>query len=155
MTESPFPIFDTMVRFFTEDDWKFRQIEDKPILSMGFRGDNGTWMCYAQAKDDRGQFVFYSVMDSNVPADKRQAVAEFLTRANYGLTLGNFEMDFSDGEVRYKTSVDVEGGQLTTQMVKTLVYVNVLMMDKYLPGIMSVIYAGISPADAIARIEQP
>ncbi len=154
MTASQFPIFDTMVQFFNEDDWKFRQLEGKPILSMGFKGDNGGWMCYAQAKDDRRQFVFYSVMETNVPADKRQAVAEFLTRANYGLTLGNFEMDFTDGEVRYKTSVDVEGGQLTTQMVKTLVYVNVLMMDKYLPGIMSVTYAGVPPADAIARIEQ-
>jgi hypothetical protein len=50
--------------------------------------------------------------------------------------------------------VDVEGGQLTTQMVKTLVYVNVLMMDKYLPGIMSVIYAGTRPAEAVAKIEQ-
>lgn len=154
MTESSSSIFNTMVRFFTEDDWKVHQLEGKPILSMAFRGDNGSWMCYAQAKEQQSQFVFYSVMESNVPADKRQAIAEFLTRANYGLTLGNFEMDFSDGEVRYKTSVDVEGGQLTTQMIKTLVYVNVLMMDKYLPGIMSVIYAGVSPADAVARIEQ-
>ncbi len=154
MIESSPPIFDTMVQFFTEDDWKFYQLEGKPILSMAFKGDNGSWMCYAQAKEEQHQFVFYSIMESNVPADRRQAVAEFLTRANYGLTLGNFEMDFSDGEVRYKTSVDVEGGQLTTQMMKTLVYVNVLMMDKYLPGIMSVIYAGTSPADAVAKIEQ-
>lgn len=154
MTETPLPIFDTMVQFFNEDDWKFRQLEGKPILSMGFKGDNGTWMCYAQAKDDRDQFVFYSVMESNVPVDKRPAVAEFLTRANYGLTLGNFEMDFADGEIRYKTSVDVEGGQLTTRMIKTLVYVNVLMMDKYLPGIMSVIYAGTPPAEAVAKVEQ-
>jgi len=154
MTENPLPIFDTMVQFFTEDDWKFHQLEGKPILSMAFKGDSGSWMCYAQAREEQQQFVFYSVMESNVPADRRQAVAEFLTRANYGLTLGNFEMDFTDGEVRYKTSVDVEGGELTKQMVKTLVYVNVLMMDKYLPGIMSVIYAGTSPADAVARIEQ-
>lgn len=154
MTGNTLPIFDTMVQFFTEDDWTFHQLEGKPILSMAFKGDNGSWMCYAQAKEEQQQFVFYSIMESNVPADRRQAVAEFLTRANYGLTLGNFEMDFADGEVRYKTGVDVEGGQLTKQMVKTLVYVNVLMMDKYLPGIMSVIYAGMPPADAVARIEQ-
>jgi len=28
------------------------------------------------------------------------------------------------------------------------------MMNKYLPGIMSIIYAGASPADAIAQIEK-
>ena len=26
--------------------------------------------------------------------------AEFLTRANYGLVFGNFEMDMHDGEIR-------------------------------------------------------
>ncbi len=147
-------IFDTMVQFFREDNWKFRQIEDKPILQMGFSGNSGSWMCFAQAKDEQQRFVFYSIMESRVPENKRQAVAEYLTRANYGLMIGNFEMDFSDGEVRYKTSIDVEGGQLTPPMIKTMVYVNVLMMDKYLPGIMSVIYGGASPANAIAQIER-
>ena len=146
-------IFDTMVQFFRDDDWRIQQLGDRPILRMGFRGNNGSWQCFAQAKDAQQQFIFYSVLETNVPPDKRQAVAEFLTRANYGLIIGNFEMDFSDGEVRYKTSVDVEGGQLTLQMIKTLVYLNVLMMDKYLPGIMSVIYADVPPAEAIARIE--
>lgn len=146
-------VFDTMVQFFKDDDWRFLQIEGKPILQMGFSGDNGSWRCYAQARDEQQRFLFYSVMESKVPASKRQEVAEYLTRANYGLIIGNFEMDFRDGEVRYKTSIDVEGGQLTPQMVRTMVYTNVLMMDKYLPGIMNVIYGGVSPADAVAQVE--
>jgi hypothetical protein len=97
--------------------------------------------------------VFYSVLDTNVPPDKRSAVAEFLTRANYGVYIGNFEMDYSDGEVRYKTSITVKGDRLTPALVKNLVYINVIMMDEYFPGIMSVIYAGVSPADAIAKTE--
>ena len=32
---------------------------------------------------------------------KRQDIAEYLTRANYGMVMGNFEMDYSDGEIRY------------------------------------------------------
>ena len=62
-------------------------------------------------------------------------------------------MDFSDGEVRYKTSIDVEGGGLASLMVKSLIYANVPTMNKCLPGIMSVIYAGIDPAEAIAKVE--
>lgn len=151
--ESRKSILDTVIQFFREDDWHFRQLEGRPILQLGFAGDNGSWTCYAQAQEDKQRFIFYSVLDSKVPPQKRAAVAEYLTRANYGLVLGNFEMDFSDGEVRYKTSVDVEGGQLTTGMVKTMVYTNVLMMDRYLPGIMNVVYGGVSPADAIAQIE--
>jgi hypothetical protein len=146
-------IFDTVVQFFEEDDWNFQEFEGKTILKMGFSGSNASWTCYAHAKDEEERFTFYSIMESKVPANKRAAIAEYLTRANYGLVIGNLEMDYSDGEVRYKTSIDVEGGQLTSQMIKTMVYVNVLTMDKYLPGIMSVIFAEVSPVDAIAKIE--
>jgi len=148
-------VFDTMVQFFKEDEWNYRQLEGKPVLIMGFKGDNGTWQCYAQAREEQSQFVFYSVPSTNVPTEKRPAVAEFLTRANYGMVMGNFELDYSDGQVRFKTSLDVKDNEdrLCTGLIKRLVYINVLMMDKYLPGIMSILYAGTSPSEAIAKIE--
>ena len=31
---------------------------------------------------------------------------KYLTLANYGVVNGNFEMDLSDGEIRYKSYVD-------------------------------------------------
>ena len=80
-------------------------------------------------------------------------MAEFLTRANSGMIIGNFELDFADGEIRYKTSIDVEGDSLSSSLIKRLVYANVTMMDEYLPGIMSVIYGDVEPKDAIAQIE--
>ncbi len=67
------------------------------------------------------------------------AIAEFITRANYGLVIGNFELDFSDGELRYKTAIDVEDDNLSFALIKQMVYANVIIMDKYLPGIMAVI----------------
>jgi len=147
-------ILDRTTEFFTQEGWRFEPIEGKPIIRMGFKGDNGSWMCFAQAKEDSHQLLFYSIMESNVAEKKRHEIAEFITRANYGLQIGNFEMDFSDGEIRYKTSIDVEGGELTLKMIRTMVYVNILMMDRYLPGIMSVLHAGTSPAAAIEQVEK-
>ena len=72
---------------------------------------------------------------------------------NYGVVIGNFEMNFYDGEIRYKTSIDVEGDRLTPALVKHLIYTNVATMDKYLPGIMSMIYGNLSAEEAISRIE--
>src|SRR5262249_17088927 len=91
---------------------------------------------------------------SNVPEEKRVEVAEFITRANYGLVIGNFEMDYADGEVRYKTSVDVEGGELTAKMVENVIRANVMTMDRYFPGLMGVLYGDRDPAEAIAETEE-
>ncbi len=124
---------------------------------MGFTGDNGNWMCYAHAQEDEdvAQFIFYSVCPVKVMESKRVIVAEFLTRANYDLALGNFELDFTDGEIRYKTSADVTNDRLTVNLCKNLVYTNVLMMDKYLPGIMAVVYGDVLPVDAVAAVDNP
>ena len=80
-------------------------------------------------------------------------MAEFMTRANYGMIVGNFELNYEDGEVRYKTSIDIGDSDLSLMLVKQIVYPNVATMDLYLPGLMAVIYSDASPADAIAKIE--
>jgi len=146
-------ILEGIIDFFTEDDWPFTKIKGEPVLRMAFQGENGKWTCYAKARVEQQQFVFYSICPVNAPENKRLAIAEFLTRANSGMIIGNFELDFADGEIRYKTSIDVKGDFLSFELIKQLVYANVTMMDEYLPGIMSVIDSDVLPEDAIAQIE--
>ena len=121
---------------------------------MVFQGRNGKWTCYAKAREEQEQFVFYSICPVNAPENKPLAVAEFLTRANSGMIIGNFEMDFEDGKIRYKTSINVESDSLSFALIKKLVYTNVTMMDEYLPGIITAIEGNMSAKDAIAQIEK-
>lgn len=145
-------LYDAMRRFFAEEDWRFAEMEGQSALRLGCTGENGEWTCYAQIKEEPGRFIFYSVIAAKALEARRSAVAEFITRANYNLVLGNFEMDFSDGEIRYKTSAYLEEIEPTKDLFHTLVYTNLLVTDKYLPGIMSVIYAGMSAEQAIEHV---
>ncbi|MBD2563676.1 MULTISPECIES: type III secretion system chaperone family protein [Nostoc] len=146
-------ILQEMLNFFTEDDWNFRKLQGESVLQVAFGGKNGKWNCYAKAIEENKQFIFYSLCPITAPEDKRQAIAEFLTRANYAMMIGNFELDFSDGEIRYKTSIDIAGDRLSFALIKNLVYTNVTMMDEYLPGILLVIDDDASPQEAITKIE--
>ena len=157
MSEEPpplHPIMDAVKAFFTTDNWAYEEVEGRNIIRMRFSGENANWTCYAQVKEEQERLMFYSTLETKAPEEKRPALAEYITRANFGLLIGNFEMDFSDGEIRFKTSVDIEDSTLTHKFIQNLIYMNVLMMDKYLPGIMSVIYANSKPADAIAQVEE-
>ena len=146
-------IYDVMETFFKTDDWPATKLENQPAMSMNFQGQNGRWSCYARVEEEKQIILFYSYCPVKAPEDKRPILADFLTRANYGLYIGNFEMDYNDGEVRFKTSLDVEGDELSDALMKRIVYDNVGVMDKYLPGVMSVIYGGASPTEAIAKVE--
>ncbi len=146
-------LFDTVVSFFEANDWPIARVDEKTSLQLAFQGENGQWSCYASTHERRRAFVFYSLCPVNVPKPQRGAIAEFLTRVNYGITLGNFEMDFDSGEINYKTSINIGDDRLSTALVQQLVYANVIIMDQYLPGILAIIYGNRTPLEAIADIE--
>ena len=145
-------MYDALVAFFDEDDWRYEEMPDKSCLRLGFAGKNANFICYAEAHEAIETLVFYSVYPLKVPENKRIAAAEYLTRANYGLFVGNFELDFRDGEVRFKTSVDAEDVD-AAPLIKRIVYTNVVMADKYFHGLMQVIYSEVEPKLAVEHAE--
>jgi len=146
-------ILDTMTEWFAEDGWHARGLADNAVLTAGFSGENANWQCFAQAREEQEQFIFYAVAPMKAPADKRAAMAEYLTRANYGLVLGNFELDLDDGEIRYKTSVDLEGTFESRPLIRQCVYACVLTADRYFPGITAILYGNASPKGAVSLVE--
>ena len=144
-----------IIRCLEEDEWPIHTINDeKTWLRTGFKGKNGRWVCFGHYLPTPDIFLFYSTCPANVPEDRRYAAAEFITRANYGMYIGNFEMDFDDGEIRYKSSLDLEGVQESLAvLLKNILYPNVNTLDRYLPGIMSVAFSNTSPTDALASVE--
>lgn len=146
-------ISQAMLDFFIEDNWDYYWWEPEETLQLQCQAKNGRLTCYARAIDDRQQFVFYTLCPLSAPESQRRAIAELIIKINYGMAIGNFELDFADGEIRYKTSLDVEGDRLSQALIKQAVYLNVLTMDRYLPIISAVIEGTISVDEAIAQAE--
>jgi len=48
--------------------------------------------------------LIFTVAPVVIPEEHRLKMAEFISRANYGLILGNFEIDFLAGELRFKAA---------------------------------------------------
>jgi len=71
------------------------------------RGDTARWRVLVNANAADGLGCVFSVYDLVVPAGSRAAVAEHLTRENYLLRVSHFEMDLSDGEVRFAWVLDM------------------------------------------------
>jgi len=146
--------FVVLGEFLEADGWHPQQMGEKTFYRVGFSGQSAQVNGFAQVRTDLEQLVFYVMAPVKAPEETRQAVAEYITRANYGLRIGNFEMDFSDGEVRYKGSLDFEDVGLSPELIRHAIYPAVQTMDRYLPGLMRVIYGDASPEETINEIEQ-
>lgn len=145
--------FDLLSTYLDDDEWFPHRIEGKYAYSMNYSGTYGDLRCYAIVRVDLEEFLFYAVAPVKVPEEVRSAVAEYLTRANYGLRIGNFELDYADGEVRYKSSLDFEGQILTADLIRNAIYPAVHTMDRYLTGLLRVSFGGATPLEAIEEAE--
>ena len=138
---------------FEERGLDWGETSDDEVIRVPILGENGAWACFVVAREAEGRCTVYSQAPWETPEERRQAMAEVVTRINFGLPLGNFEMDFSDGEIRFKTSVDVRGDRLSGEIFDGLFEPNVATMDHYLPALEAVRDGRLAPRAAVELVE--
>jgi hypothetical protein len=146
-------LLDTLMAYLERDGWDYHKVEGYDAIEMGVAGDNGNYRVVAIVDRQRSIVRFLTFVEGKVPQTRYVQVMEYLTRANYGLLLGNFELDLSDGEVRFKYAIDTEGSGVSYEQFQSLLYVSVATMDRYFPGLQRVARATADAAAAIAEIE--
>jgi hypothetical protein len=144
-------LFDHVVDFLDRDGWS-PTVEDG-YITCGFQGDNGHWPVYATVIEDEQRVIFYSLLTEHVPDQSRRDVTELFIRINFNLLVGSFDLDLDDGEARFRTSLDIEGGELTDGLLRQVIYANVTTMDEYLPALRGVSGTMVTVSEALATIE--
>lgn len=145
-------MLDAIQTFFDGRGWQYEAGPQGRYVRLGFTGDSGELQAFAQPREPEQQIVFYALCPLRVPPPRRPAVAELITRINWGMVQGNFEMDYADGEVRCKATIDLEGTEPTPALLKPIVIVPLAMMDRYLAALVAVI-GGAEPVEALAAVE--
>lgn len=84
--------------------------------------------------------------------DHRLAMAEYLTRANWGMRNGNFELNMNDGEIRYKTYVHVGQEKPDMAACRLATMLPFLMIDRFGDGLIDVLFGFKTPREAFEAI---
>ena len=146
------PLFALITGTLEAAEFQFEAAEEHQTVRLLIQGDAAHWKTYLRVLNGR-QIAIYSTPDLRVPEDRRVAMAELIARANFGIVLGNFELDFSDGEIRYKTSIDSGGEQFDPAILLHLLNANLANTNRYVAGIMGVAFGELSPEEAVRRCE--
>src|SRR5262245_36350491 len=70
-------------------------IKGEPGLVVTLETNGPPMTGIAYVFEDEARFLFYLEFPEKVPTKRIPDVAEFVTRANFGMTIGNFELDYS------------------------------------------------------------
>ena len=151
----------TVVRDYLQStDWDFFVDESMTYIGFHFEGHNGRWQFMIQTREDHEQIIFYSNFEGLQfmnDAARDAAIGEmmkFITRVNYRLVVGNFELDLSDGEVNYKTAIDCDDTCVSPEMIRNLLHTNLATFDKHLPGLEAIL-DGASAEEALSKVAKP
>jgi len=87
------------------------------------------------------------------PEYRRSAMAWALSRANFTLHGGCFEMDPEDGELRFRSSMPICDGTPTDEQLRCLVWSAWTTAARYALALVEVAFTEIEPDVAIARAE--
>src|SRR3954466_8837290 len=105
-------LFSALIDYMEEEEGKYEILEGETIIRFHFKGRAGRLLCYGEVDEEKGGLIFYSYLPVNAPPEKLTQVRDVVARDNRGMRIGNFELDYDDGEIRYTASIDVEGGHL-------------------------------------------
>jgi hypothetical protein len=123
---------------------------DALSLTLSFNHAHGAYVLYFTTNDDTDLVGLMATYGSRVPESRRGQVAEALSRINFLLWLGSFELDFADGELRFRIGIDVEGGQLSETMLSNMLGAALHSMDRYHVALMRIAFGEVDPAVALA-----
>lgn len=146
------PLIDIVIAAVEQNGWSFTRPSPLAIV-YSVTGDRAAYDGLVVTGETIRMVTVYCAIGARVPADRRVAVAEAIARANFGLPSGGFELDFSDGELRYKVGLDFDGGVFTPAIAHDMIGLSIYMCDRYHDALMRVAFGDEEPATAIEQAE--
>ena len=138
--------------YLDSNKWKYEYDKEHSVFKMNFSlqsklKETGV---YVLCKKNGINFLF----DINVKPDEKSAheTMEFLTRANYGLINGTFEMDLNDNDIQYRVFLPCDNVP-SPELIDAQMDVGLAMLQRYGDELLAVIFGMKKAAEAVAAAE--
>lgn len=135
--------------------WDPEETEQEGVLRVDFTEDNiPIEDAIADVRIDYERFLLYLNFRERAPVEHRRETMEFVTRVNYGLVIGNFELDLNDGFVRFKSSVDFTGVELIPPLIRDAIKSAMDAVEQYADAIVEVMQGKKKAKQALEEAER-
>ena len=142
----------TLKRVLEEIGWEPRPVDGVTGFVVDFGPPHTPIASGLAAISPEDQFVFYLNFGFVAAPERRDECARLIARANWGLMIGNFEMDYEDGQVRFKSSVPFAGIDLSEPLIRNAILAAMTAVEAYAEAVEDVILRGETATAALAGV---
>ena len=143
-------LFQVLYKILSQNGWEFDFDDKNGIIKLDIRGISTNFHAFLLIDEEQESLLCNTHINQRIPYSKRLEVCDFMSRINYELVNGNFEMDLDNGEIRYRTFLDLADAEPSQDQVLNIVWNGVLGFDTYYPGLMKLVYGNLSAEEAAA-----
>ena len=149
-------IADAIREYLDNDDWHYKFDDERGVFTAGIAVGSKIQNVQLNIQVGEKDFTCYFKLPLAATKEVRRKIVEYITRANYGLKNGNFELDYNDGEIRYKTFAPVlDDAAPSEELIRFSIFVGVAMVSRYGDGLAEVLFNVKEPLEAIIEAESP
>lgn len=146
-------IANKLISHMEENEYRYDFDRENGIIRLNFNIKSNLNRVRFVLQIRKTFYISYGCIDMKVKEEQCKEVAEYITRANYGLNFGNFELDMRDGEIRYKCTVDCDHCMLSGEMIERSLDVPIMMYQRYGDEMLKVMFGMMSADEAIKIAE--
>ncbi|MBQ4050858.1 MAG: YbjN domain-containing protein [Oscillospiraceae bacterium] len=141
--------------FLDEGKMHYLYQEDAHAFLMGVEMDEDAGECMmAITAHDEEDLSCHIIYKDNVPEKSRMEIVKYITRANYGLFLGSFQMNMEDGQIVYQVGTVHSDHVVFKEEIARMIHVAEDMVRRYSKGFRDVIDGVCSPEEAVEQAER-
>lgn len=139
--------------FLENDEWNFESVDERGCIRFGLKLKNKLKNVRFIINVQKDGYIVNCVLPVGGGEDTAVALTEFINRANYGMSYGNFEMDMRDYEIQFRTNHFCGDVLPTDDQIHHSIYLNAAMVERYGDALLSVNFGVMSPEAAIEQAE--
>ena len=143
-------LFQVLYEILNQNGWDFDFDTKNEIIRLQIRGVNADFHAFLLVDEEQESLLCNTHINEKIPHSKRLEVCDFMSRVNYELANGNFEMDMDNGEIRYRTFLDLSDAKPSKDQILNIVWNGVLGFDTYYPGLMKLVHGNYTAEEAAA-----
>lgn len=145
-------VVDRIVKLFDDHEFKYSYDKSDGIFRLPFSLDSKLRETIVFLKVYEDYFLSLATIGVGADESVMANVYELLARINYSLLNGNFEVDPSTGNIRYKVFVKFGDVVPSEETIKDSVLIPVAMFQQFGDAFLAVIMNTSKPSDAIAEV---
>lgn len=145
-------MIDDVRNYLDENDWNYEYDAGMQLIRTGVSIKGKLQSVRMLIRFTEDGYSSFATIQMHADENTRPAIAEYITRINYGAKNGNFEMDYSDGEIRYKVYTNYKGmDSLPKDIIEDSIVIPAMMFNRFGDGMAALLFGFSTPEEEVNK----